>query len=1673
MKKSHFRLLPLTSREDRITPDPDRVATFLSLYDRGKYLDLYQQATAIAPLQRWHGPEAMVLAFRLCNNIGQPRTAALMILRARRLFPDHPEVLVHGGYSEMMRGGPLASWQWTDKALARKNLPPETRADLLAMKADVCGTFRDFENGWRFLNEAQSIAPESPWIRQQRASLLMDQHQFAEAETAAREALALRPWYRPTVQMLARILHFQNRAPEAIALLAEACQHLQSSAVLMQLITMRRETEDYDQMLGQLEQLREMQALSEPAFNEWVDQRILDAFVLKGERIRAAEHAEKLDADAYRDMALRLRDTNIPWVRVKLPVRFVAQQHNTCGPATLAALAQFMGLPIEQTQIIDAICYDGTYDFTERRWCTANGFAVREFAVTWDAARLLLDAGVPFALATVEAMSGHQQAVIGYDTLRESLLIQDPGEPHYREVNASGFLDRYKMTGPRGMVIVPRDRADWLASLGLPESEWFDESYEFALALEAYRREDAVRIIERMEERDPQHRAVVLSKISLASFDGNTPARCQAVSGLVSLFPQSGRAHFMHLMSLRELGTREERIKAAKTANEIEHWDPIFLKELAVEECVDSRKSKEALRLLQNAHLVMPSDASIIWELGKWADRQDQQSLALDCFRFAAALAEKQEGYARGWFGAACVYGVREQALEWLRKRVENLGERSSAPYITLISCLDSLNRNTEGMRVLEEACVRHPNDGELLLFASREWCSAGQLPRAWEALEKAQAHTNRQAWLRARAALLQHEGNLADTLAVWTEIAAAEPLAMDAYEAIAYLKGCVASPAAVLDFLAEAAQRFPHHFALNRLRLEWCQRYAPDEVTGILRHLVTLDPADAWTRRELALHLDKPESLQEALTEARLAMELAPHESSAHAVLAILLKSAGEDEPARTAMREALRININNAACIRSLGLDWPENDTKRLQELDFIRSEMIRQVITGAAISAYRAAAFPVLDPAVLESHLTEIHSARSDLWEAWAELARHLLDRESLESAVKIVDECARRFPLVPGSWRLLGTIRLYQKQGDAAIEAFRQGLQLNPNWDVLWRQLADVQENMGRADDSVETLRIACRRLPLDHHLQVMLAGVLWRAGQREPAWSELIAVLQAAPENDEAWGMLYEYAGLLNRRDAVFELARGCTVRRPGDAATWRLLARILPPESWEEKLAAINTAIRLHPTFADHYDYRATLLARVGRIADARKSIGDGPWKELPLELQGRRVWLLSMDGHVEEALRSMHALCRQHRHYYWGWECCVEWAHGLKNQAILEEATAALARLAPRNPDALAAEADALKGRHPTRATELYMEALEHAPWHVYSALAVLRLSMNDRKPEKFEAIARMLMPTGPTRDIADACQLMAARLRRDKTPMPRLIAALSRSDTMPLDCAKVLYEVFVQGVDRALAKLFLQQGFEGPIKARTIGPAFAQVYVTRECLASRYRVSKHFRSWIDRMGEHAVPVILEFLNLIGDARKASEVQPALESCGAWMKAHTQLWGAMAYALCNSAEWRLAREWLGDATQRADAEPWMLANLIVCSLNLKDDETSKRVANHMMETGMKDNAFDWPVSIAAYFAAMAGETQTARAHLARYAENDSWNQLRILRMVAMALCEVLEDHSSNRPAAFRRHHQQLRDAASRVAATPWAGRLYKQAIQRMRKHCGVWLFPWSESWPR
>lgn len=180
----------------------------------------------------------------------------------------------------------------------------------------------------------------------------------------------------------------------------------------MRLANLEFEKGQFREALATLDRYEALTPIKEKNNISWLAGRRCDIHSRLGDLPRALTEAKRSTSGFYKQIAQRLEQAAPSARQVALPVGFVRQHHMTCAPATLSALSRYWARPADHLEMAESICYDGTPHHSQRRWAIEHGWYVREFTVTWDCARALLDAGVPFTLATVHPGSSHLQAVL-------------------------------------------------------------------------------------------------------------------------------------------------------------------------------------------------------------------------------------------------------------------------------------------------------------------------------------------------------------------------------------------------------------------------------------------------------------------------------------------------------------------------------------------------------------------------------------------------------------------------------------------------------------------------------------------------------------------------------------------------------------------------------------------------------------------------------------------------------------------------------------------------------------------------------------------------------------------------------------------------------------------------------------------------------------------------------------------------------------------------------------------------------------------------------------------------------------------------------------------------------------------------------------------------------------
>ncbi|MGC3990319.1 MAG: C39 family peptidase [Chthoniobacteraceae bacterium] len=1617
----------------------------------------YPLMNEAGPVSEWLGTEARIIGGRLAANLGSTRLSRWLEARAWLADRQSMRAACFHAINLQHSRGPLAAWRFLGRLPKFEHATDQDRGNLLLTKAELLGSFRDFERADQLLDESEKLGAIPSWLLCARARLLAMRDDLDGALTVAQEALQMRPWYRVAVQQAASYLQSLNRDAEARALLSASLSHVESGAVAGQLAGVEFELGLHRESLDSWQRMLAWSPLADQWFSKWIASRLADAHYHCGEYDEAHDHARQAGEGFYQEFADRLAGRPGMVRKVKLPVTFVRQHHFTCAPATLSALSHYWNLPVDHAALAAEICYDGTPDHVERHWALQNGYVVREFSVTWDTTVALLDRGVPFTLTTTEATSGHLQAVIGYDELRRTLLIRDPYQRIHREVGADEFLEPYLAHGPRGMILLPPGEAPRLDGVELPEAEFYDEYYALRRALHTHDRAAAQAALERMLQRDAVGRMTSLARRQLAAYDGDYVEQLAAVNALLERFPETRAFLLEKLWLLRQITNYAECQAFLRPLAAGKKADVVFWYEWSRELARDTRDLAAAMQYALCAVRVAPMEATHLHQLANLLWEEGRFEAATELYRFATCLRDKLEGFSQSYFLACRHVRQTEESLAWLQERQQRYGRQSGYPARSLFWALSALHRSPEAFAMLEQAIAGRPEDGELLLYAADAFARSGNWSRAGELLVAAESCSARQAWLRAAAAVANYRGDAPRALAWWREVLAVEPLAVDAQQNVARLVAEVEGRAQALAVLQALSVRFPYHLPLRRQWIYLLRSEGASAQLPVIQQMLEIAGNDAWTRRELANCLANLQQWEPAKTEAALAAQIEPGNPISACTQAEVCLAAGELETARHYARESLRLSIDHAPAMSILLQACPAFEQK-LEALTFIHAELIRQIVFGEGLLSYRELAFPVLPPPDLLQNLQHALRVRPDLWHSWSVVVRQLMDSGQLEEALKLADQAVERFPLVPRGWFDLALVRQTLRDPVGQIAALRRALEINPTWVGASEALAAAYGQTGDRGQQRRVLEEAVTASPLEIAPLGQLAGWHWRHGDKKVAVESMERVLQLDPTSGMAWNLLRDWSKELGDEGRTVELARELTGRRPGEANSWLCLAQSMDASRLDERLAALDRAIEMDPRFLAAHDLRAVLLVGAKRYEEALVACNPAAYADSPsMNLVGRAAWVMSQKGDVPVAIAKIQEAVARWPNYSWGWELLAELL--VREQRFREalEAVQNLIRLNPRSAIPQGWMADILlrldeKGE----AVRCLRRAFEIDHSYGYAGYKIFELELQGREltgAARTLALLESHLPGAAT----TSCRIRLHCAQKNRTQaldeMQAFCTEPGENETALRQAAQAFGNM---GWQRELERLcfeLLDHAKVNPV----VGAIWVELFTARKAWGYRRRL--YALNGAMPLGRRARLAYLTATAKMKQPQFAKKLASREEKL---LRADTEDRGQVGYAYVTGEAYNEAIHWLGDWRRYPAAEPWMLYNASI-GYRVKGREAEAREVNLHAITLPDDRTTGWHHLWLACEDAAMDNVPAARERL-RHVQEDTLGPLsKAAYSLTCAIVAVEEAPAAERRAVFQQRRLILKQAIFQGAFSSRSlRRLASRGIRKMARDAGA-----------
>lgn len=1404
-------------------------------------------------------------------------------------------------------------------------MTPAVREDLLATKSWILAQLHDFSAAHRTLEEAMTLGSPSARTHMMRSRVLEIEDRYAEACASAREALQLQPHNPPAILQLQDCLIHLGQDDEAIALLKSEHDRGELGVYAERLVHIFSERENHQDALHFLDEHDRLHPLLDTSGKKWSNRRRADLLYLSGDFDGCLHYCDLVGTGFHHTIASQMRRPGaLLRERRRLEVPFVRQHESTCAPATLAALAAYWGRPIDHLSIAEAICYEGTPWHKERSWAEANGFLTAEFRLTQEVLIALIDRGIPFTLTTESVTSSHLQACIGYDDRQGTVILRDPTERHFGEALVEGLLEDHPVQGPRCMLMIPREEAERLAGVTLPDAAAYDALHALSRALDAHDRASARAALDRMPEDQP---LTLWAEFRLAGYDRNPVLEVRCCDMLCQRFPENAPLRYIRLGALQRMrdGVGEKQLLQEELLRG--HCDAVFYSEMGDLLARDARQLpmaeyylRKAVRLRRRTAQVYSSTAFCLWK-----NRQFQESARYR--RVASCLSPSWEHYAVTYAEACRVVARPADGEDFLRKRVESLGRKSAGPWLTLAEELEAQRRTTEAITVLNEGLAVRPDDGELMMGAGRLLSGWGEQARAEMLITQARGKVREADWHKEMASIRTFFGKRDEAILHWKEVLCLQPHSLDAHRALARLLAEEGDSPQAVAYLEEATARYPDMPALWALRAEWERVLSAEGAIRCLEKTLALDPDDDWAFRELARQKMRQGDGAGALAAARESLSRAPRSPASHETLAGVYEDLSRLADARRSFEDAIRLDIDFTWSCHGL-LRVCRDPSLKLTALQFIEAEMTRQVSDGTIVPEYRDMAYQFLDPQELLARLRGFCEERPDLWQTWAARAEQARDMDLPEEAFLCAEEMIRRFPLLPRSWMEKAQTHHLLGAYEEEIEMLRHAVNLSPGWGWAARQLSDALERLGRYDEAQAVLERNLHHEPLTGASHGYLADLLWKRGRRDEAFAALLLGMQKCPSYDWGWTTLANWASELERTDEVIQLRDRHHSSRAHVVNWWLLSADIFSGwDRWEEALSLIEAGLIRHPGEVDFFERKAALLAGFDRFEDALVTCAEGSRiNPDSRSIRGREAFILMQSGKPQEAIRRMSALVETYPDYLWGIRQLVGWLRDRGRWEEVRELSLKWTRQDPRSSYAFGYLAEAEKKlSHPAEAARAYEKAFALDPTYAYAGRNLLSCQIEQGRLDDAAETLKALEHFVSSVDIlTDAVELAIARQdRAEAARCARELLADEETSVSLLNWTKELFEkAGWVGEWEKMLEVAAEQ--ETPPK-KPVLEAWIQSLPARKCLSQGTRRLEALRAGHEDLAAAGWDALLYAIDAKANIRT---LKRWIRKHRSWFHSRTDLWTAVGCALANAEDHQASADWFKDWEQRGTGIP-------------------------------------------------------------------------------------------------------------------------------------------------
>ncbi|MEQ3657579.1 MAG: tetratricopeptide repeat protein [Glaciecola sp.] len=1271
-----------------ITPTPiasQQSEKLEALIDQGQFKDALDYALdEWGPMQSWQTIEQRIYSIKLSYHLGGDRLSDAILLRTYRENKQSTKILDRMMYYKLSHLGLILGSEFMQEHEQTMLADHAIRPQFYAFKSIISREQKDFEVAEKLLEAAQEESQKNAnctqsdmrFYRILKVRLLLEQDRDEDALNLAQELFSAEPTVG-TLRVYIQVVQKIEDLKAGTNLLKAHIERFQSCLLWMQLASMSATELDWDTCQVALKRHHELKV-----FDDKYDKQRAIAYegqikLHHGDYEAAREILSKHKSKYWQIVCENLAkhqelETDKATLGVKvLDVPFYRQEHLTCAPTTLSAIAAYFGKKHDSKSIADEICYSGTPDTSERRWLRENNFYFVEFDLQEQYLTQLIDSGVPFGLVTTSAFSAHLQAVIGYNSHTGSMFTMDPGYSGMQEMLIKETLESEAFAGARCVAFVPREKQDLLTNF-VPSDHAFYELWDkYMLAKELNDVAVAKQFVEALHNEDAQHRLSVKARRDYALWSGQLDVLQELNESLLEQHPDQTILLSSQYYCLRDLGRREEALN--KLATYLDKNKNLYLSRVLFDEIYDTNErpelSKKLLTFLKKygsyIEEVYQSLAHYYWNEG-------ERVKALTHYRIAFCMDDTSEAYVESYFKASRFLQGEDEVLAFLTRRFNKYIKRSPLPAISLLRAYELSNEEHKGIEFLEQALVVHPHHITLLNTLGSKLITYGQLDKFESYREQFERYLSADDVNYLNAKYQVRQGALQDALPLYKALFEQSPLQSKTADAYFGLLQSLSMTKELDDELNKAMSSYPDNATVQDYLIYWHSDAETQKRT--LERAISHRPDNGSLRRQLIDKLIYLGQKERALTVAKESFLVLPKDIECKAYLARANAVIGNFDEAKDIAKSVLMRNIDNDLAFNVLMTSSRHNDDK-IESLQFVFEQIKLQVVFGDSAWNYWFEACRTVSDEVLQSFTDYLISDLPHLWYAYAINGFYQKQQGHLDKALEYFQKGIEKFPFTPRLHKEEGHLYELLEQTEAAKKSYFNALEINPGWSEVVKLIVDLFEKEMRFDEAINVLKKALKHTHDDGILHGYLADLYLQKNDDESAYTCLEKAVEHQADYNWAWHQISQIGDRTDRPSLAVELARELSEKYPYLAQAWCNLSA--QSEDRDEKLAYIRKAIAVNPLFQNAYSALADFYREVGDYHQALAVFKDTPWNgELPFQLASLQAQIYAQTGQYENAAQVLQNLLSGSEGNSHLWQKLYEWLYQLDRKSDIVKAS-------------------------------------------------------------------------------------------------------------------------------------------------------------------------------------------------------------------------------------------------------------------------------------------------------------------------------------------------------------------------------------------------------------